>query len=128
MVNQAFTCLYMYIQSLLLLVDFTHNTFFQSYIHYYYIYVIHVLCMCVPFPIHCSLLPLCKGIGEGATVFVDSVSHLIGLLLDYRNVQGDSSCQGQRMGCMFNLLVSCYAVLFLAMSLVVCLLIVSEFL
>ncbi len=45
MVNQAFTCLYMYIQSLLLLVDFTHNTFFQSYIHYYYMYVIHVLCM-----------------------------------------------------------------------------------
>ena len=56
-----------------------------------------------------SLKSLCtkdKDIGETGIVFVDSVSRLIGLLLDYRNVHADASCKGQRMGCMFNLLVS----------------------
>ena len=42
---------------------------------------------------------------ETGKVFVDSVSHLIGLILDYRNVQGDNNYRGQRMGCILNLLV-----------------------
>ena len=54
-------------------------------------------------------MPYCQKdnqIGEAGCVFIDSVSRLIGLLLDYRNVQEDSTHRGQRMGCMLNLLVS----------------------
>ena len=43
---------------------------------------------------------------EAGLVFVDTVSRLIGLILDYRSVQGDSTHRGKRMGCMLNLLVS----------------------
>ena len=42
---------------------------------------------------------------EAGEVFVNTVSRLIGLILDYRRVEGDSSQSGQRMGCILNLLV-----------------------
>ena len=38
--------------------------------------------------------------------FIETVSGMIGLLLDYHNVENDDTCKGRRMGCMFNLLVS----------------------
>lgn len=46
-----------------------------------------------------------KALKESGKVFVDSVSRLIGLILDYRNVQDDNDYRGQRMGCILNLLV-----------------------
>jgi hypothetical protein len=41
---------------------------------------------------------------ESGQFFVDTVSRLIGLILDYRNVQDDNNYQEQRMGCILNLL------------------------
>ena len=55
-----------------------------------------------------SLMPLCKkhhALVETGPVFLDSVRHLIGLLLDYRHVRSDRASQGKRMGCMLNLMV-----------------------
>ena len=40
------------------------------------------------------------------TVFIDSVSRLIALLLDYRKISSDECHKNRRMGCMLNLLVS----------------------
>ena len=37
--------------------------------------------------------------------FIETVSRMIGLLLDYHNVENNDTCRGRRMGCMFNLLV-----------------------
>lgn len=56
-----------------------------------------------------SMTALCDDddeLREAGLVFVDTVSRLIGLILDYRSVQGDSTHRGKRMGCMLNLLVS----------------------
>lgn len=56
-----------------------------------------------------SLQPLCvtNKLGSTGEIFINSVSRLIGLLLDYRNVSKDEGHQDRRMGCMLNLLVSC---------------------
>lgn len=37
--------------------------------------------------------------------FIENVTRLISLLLDYRNVPADDANRGRRMGCMLNLLV-----------------------
>ena len=56
-----------------------------------------------------SMTTLCDDDNElrvAGLVFVDTVSRLIGLILGYRSVQGDSSHRGKRMGYMLNLLLS----------------------
>ena len=47
-----------------------------------------------------------KNLRDSGPPFIDSVSRLIALLLDYRSVSTDESYRARRMGCMFNLLVS----------------------
>ncbi|XP_019851718.1 PREDICTED: dedicator of cytokinesis protein 2-like isoform X2 [Amphimedon queenslandica] len=56
---------------------------------------------------HDCMILLCKDtheLKESGEAFVNTVSRLIGLILDYRRVEGDSSQSGQRMGCILNLL------------------------
>jgi hypothetical protein len=52
------------------------------------------------------LHPLCadNDLGSTGEVFISSVSRLIGLLLDYRNVSSGDGHKERRMGCMLNLL------------------------
>lgn len=55
------------------------------------------------------MISLCKDtdeLKESGEAFINTVSRLIGLILDYRRVEGDSSQSGQRMGCILNLLVT----------------------
>ena len=54
------------------------------------------------------LIPLCINqpeLAQAGPPFLELVRHLIGLLLDYRNVRNDETHRGKRMGCMLNLLV-----------------------
>ena len=55
------------------------------------------------------MISLCKEtdeLKEPGEPFINTVSRLIGLILDYRRVEGDSTQSGQRMGCILNLLVT----------------------
>ena len=65
-----------------------------------------VLFPSVLFP--CSLTSLCTesaSLKDNGIPFVETVTRLIALLLDYRNVPTDDANKGRRTGCMLNLLV-----------------------
>lgn len=56
-----------------------------------------------------SLISQCEGsviLKASGVGFIDSVTRLIALLLDYRSVPANDANRGRRMGCMLNLLVS----------------------
>ncbi len=63
----------------------------------------------MPFGCVSSLRPLCgncAAVGPNGVSFIETVTRLIALVLDYRNVPTDDYHKGRRMGCMLNLLVS----------------------
>ena len=64
---------------------------------------LHCVTLCFSLISQCESNPMLKSSVMG---FIENVTRLIALLLDYRHVPADDANRGRRMGCMLNLLVS----------------------